>query len=230
MTASCRNRPPHAAIAYAAKLGADVDAVFESHRNPATVLAAMGEAAHVGERSSPRPSANGCGTGCVPSSRPHPSRFTGSISGGIRPMHSSPTPARVDADLVVVGSRGCRDLASLILGSTRAMHRQPFFVRPSSSCRHRKEERNVKVRDLMTTNPVTTTPDTPAQRGGAPHGEAQRERLTRREGRWQGCRHRHRRDFLRQSNRDRPYRFSLLRRLLRRSAGHRPSAETTSVR
>ena len=124
------------AIAYAAKLGADVDAVFVSHV-PATVLAAMGGVPTIGEEFAAAQRSQ-VWSRMRPIIDAAPVTVHGIDLEGYPPDVLIAHTDAVDADLVVVGSRGRGDLASLILGSTS--HR----VVNRSSCdvlvvRHPKE-------------------------------------------------------------------------------------------
>lgn len=116
------------AIQYAQKLGAEVDAVFVSHV-PATVLAAMGGVPSVGEEFAAtqrqqvwarmRPVMDGS-----------PVTVHGIDLEGYPPDALVAHAASVGADLVVVGTRGRGELASLFLGSTshRVVNHAPCDV------------------------------------------------------------------------------------------------------
>lgn len=123
----------HTAISFAAALGAEVDAVFVSHV-PATVLAAMGGVPSAGEDF-----AAAQRTQVWDRMRPVIAASPVTVHGidleGYPPDALVDHARGVDADLVVVGTRGRGDLASLLLGSTshRVVNHAPcnvLVVRP----------------------------------------------------------------------------------------------------
>jgi nucleotide-binding universal stress UspA family protein len=124
------------AIEYAGKLGAEVDAVFVSHV-PATVLAAMGGVPSVGEEFAAAQRQQ-VWARMRPIMDASPVTVHGIDLEGYPPDMLVAHAAAVAADLVVVGTRGRGELASLLLGSTS--HR----VVNHASCnvlivRHREE-------------------------------------------------------------------------------------------
>lgn len=116
------------AIGYARKLGAEVDAVFVSHI-PATVLAAMGGVPTVGEEFAAA-QRNQVWNRMRPIIDVAPVTVHGIDLEGYPPDALIAHAVGVDADLVVVGSRGRGDLASLLLGSTshRVVNHAPCDV------------------------------------------------------------------------------------------------------
>lgn len=113
---------------YAARLGGEVDVVFVSHV-PATVLAAMGGVPTVGEEF-----AEAQRRQVWAGARPLMDSATITVHGidleGYPPDVLIAHAIAVDADLLVVGSRGRGDLASLFLGSTshRVVNNAPCDV------------------------------------------------------------------------------------------------------
>jgi nucleotide-binding universal stress UspA family protein len=116
------------AIEYAQKLGAEVDAIFVSHV-PATVLAAMGGVPSVGEdfAATQRQQVWARMRTVMDAS---PVTVHGIDLEGYPPDVLVAHADAVDADLVVVGTRGRGELASLLLGSTshRVVNHAPCNV------------------------------------------------------------------------------------------------------
>lgn len=116
------------AIRYAACLDAEVDVVFVSHV-PATVLAAMGGVPTVGEEF-----AEAQRRQVWALARPIMDAAAVTVHGidleGYPPDVLVAHAGAVDAGLIVVGSRGRGDLASLLLGSTshRVVNHAPCDV------------------------------------------------------------------------------------------------------
>jgi len=116
------------AIRYAEKLRAEVDAVFVSHV-PATVLAAMGGVPSVGEEFAAAQRNQVW-------QRMRPIIDTAKVTVHGIDLEGYPPDAlvahaeAVDADLVVVGTRGRGEIASLLLGSTshRVVNHAPCDV------------------------------------------------------------------------------------------------------
>jgi nucleotide-binding universal stress UspA family protein len=126
-----------AALEYASRLGGEVDAVFVSHV-PATVLAAMGGVPGIGEDFA------------ATQRQQVWARMKPILDGApvpVRPIDLEGYPpdalvahaAAVAAELMVVGTRGRGELASLLLGSTshRVVNHAPCNV---LVVRHRQEE------------------------------------------------------------------------------------------
>jgi nucleotide-binding universal stress UspA family protein len=126
------------AIEYAKKLGAEVDAVFVSHV-PATVLAAMGGVPSVGEEFAATQRQQ-VWARIRPVMDAAPVTVHGIDLEGYPPDALVAHAAAVDADLVVVGTRGRGELASLLLGSTshRVVNHAPCNV---LVVRHQEESR-----------------------------------------------------------------------------------------
>lgn len=116
------------AIVYAAKFGAEVDAVFVSHI-PATVLAAMGGVPTVGEEFTAAQRSQ-VWDRMRPLIGAAPVTVHGIDLEGYPPDALVAHAVGVGADLLVVGSRGRGDLASLLLGSTshRVVNHAPCDV------------------------------------------------------------------------------------------------------
>jgi len=116
------------AIRYAEKLGAEVDAVFVSHV-PATVLAAMGGVPSVGEEFAAAQRNQVW-------QRIRPIIDAAAVTVNRIDLDGYPPDAlvahaeSVDAGLVVVGTRGRGEIASLLLGSTshRVVNHAPCDV------------------------------------------------------------------------------------------------------
>ena len=125
------------AIRYAEKLGAEVDAVFVSHV-PATVLAAMGGVPSVGEEFAAAQRNQVW-------QRIRPIIDAAAVTVNRIDLDGYPPDAlvahaeSVDAGLVVVGTRGRGEIASLLLGSTshRVVNHAPCDV---LVVRHHEEE------------------------------------------------------------------------------------------
>lgn len=117
-----------AAISYAGCLGAEVDAVFVSHV-PATVLAAMGGVPGVGEEFSAAQRSQ-----VWARMRPIIDSAAVTVHGidleGYPPDALVAHADAVDARLLVVGTRGRGEIASLLLGSTshRVVNHAPCDV------------------------------------------------------------------------------------------------------
>jgi nucleotide-binding universal stress UspA family protein len=126
------------AIRYAERLGAEVDAVFVSHV-PATVLAAMGGVPGVGEEFAATQRDQVWGT-MRPVIDASPVTVHGIDLEGYPPDVLVAHAEAVGADLVVVGTRGRGELASLLLGSTshRVVNHAPCDV---LVVRHQEESR-----------------------------------------------------------------------------------------
>ncbi|MBI5157121.1 MAG: universal stress protein [Acidimicrobiia bacterium] len=116
------------AIRYAEKLGAEVDAVFVSHV-PATVLAAMGGVPSVGEEFAAAQRAQ-VWRRMRPIIDAAPVTVHGIDIEGYPPDALVAHADSVDAGLVVVGTRGRGEIASLLLGSTshRVVNHAPCDV------------------------------------------------------------------------------------------------------
>lgn len=116
------------ALEYGARLDAEVDVVFVSHV-PATVLAAMGGVPTVGEEFA-EAQRRQVWAAARPLMDAAPVTSHGIDLEGYPPDVLVAHAGAVDADLLVVGSRGRGDLASLLLGSTshRVVNHAPCDV------------------------------------------------------------------------------------------------------
>lgn len=125
------------ALDYAQRLGGEVDAVFVSHV-PATVLAAMGGVPGVSEDFAATQRQQ-VWARMKPIMDPSPVTVRGIDLEGYPPDALVGHATAVKADLMVVGTRGRGELASLLLGSTshRVVNHAPCNV---LVVRHREEE------------------------------------------------------------------------------------------